>query len=130
MTLNSALYQQLLTETIGPVIYAFVVHDFRGVTKMAAVASFIDPAHAAKAVELYNGKVIDGSKCNSAFVFSALVLNVYKEEPIRVEQIGMNPKSRTSPSRPGAQRTNSGQGPSHPSAPSKSLLDRVSQVPT
>ena len=43
-------------------IYAFVVYDVRGMTKMAAVASFVDPAHAAKAVELYNGKVIDGSK--------------------------------------------------------------------
>lgn len=43
-------------------IYAFVVYDARGLTKMAAVASFVDSAHAAKAVELYNGKVIDGSE--------------------------------------------------------------------
>ncbi|KDN42956.1 hypothetical protein RSAG8_06482, partial [Rhizoctonia solani AG-8 WAC10335] len=63
---------QLLTETIGPVIYAFVVYDIRGMTKMAAVASFMDPAHAAKAVELYNGKVIDG------------------KEPIRVEPLDWN----------------------------------------
>ncbi|KAG9087796.1 hypothetical protein FRC07_012740, partial [Ceratobasidium sp. 392] len=52
--------QQLLTETIGPLIYSFVVCDSRGITRMAAVASFVDPSHAAKAVELYNGKVIDG----------------------------------------------------------------------
>ncbi|KAG8691962.1 hypothetical protein FRC11_000836 [Ceratobasidium sp. 423] len=96
---------QLLTETIGPVIYAFVVYDVRGMTKMSAVASFLDPAHAAKAVELYNGKVIDG------------------KEPIRVEQIGMNPKLRLGP--PMTSRDNNipaGQG-------GKSLLDRVAQAP-
>ncbi|CAE6419584.1 unnamed protein product [Rhizoctonia solani] len=96
---------QLLTETIGPVIYAFVVHDARGMTKMAAVASFVDSAHAAKAVELYNGKVIDG------------------KEPIRVEQIGMNPKLRLGP--PMSPRDNNipvGHG-------AKSLIDRVTQAP-
>ncbi|CUA77536.1 hypothetical protein RSOLAG22IIIB_02551 [Rhizoctonia solani] len=97
---------QLLTETIGPVIYAFVVYDIRGMTKMSAVASFLDPAHAAKAVELYNGKVIDG------------------KEPIRVEQIGLNPKLRLGP--PMGPRDNNnapmGQG-------AKSLIDRVTQAP-
>lgn len=97
---------QLLTETIGPVIYAFVVYDARGMTKMSAVASFVDPSHAAKAVELYSGKVIDG------------------KEPIRVEQIGMNPKLRVGP--PINPRDNNniptGQG-------AKSLIDRVAQAP-
>ncbi|CAE6477909.1 unnamed protein product [Rhizoctonia solani] len=96
---------QLLTETIGPVIYAFVVYDVRGMTKMAAVASFVDPAHAAKAVELYNGKVIDG------------------KEGIRVEQIGMNPKLRIgAPMSPGGNNTPAGQG-------ARSLIDRVAQAP-
>ncbi|KAG9100088.1 hypothetical protein FRC06_004545 [Ceratobasidium sp. 370] len=54
--------QQLLTETIGPLVYSFVVCDARGMTRMAAVACFVDPSHAAKAVELYNGKVIDGTR--------------------------------------------------------------------
>ncbi|CAE6524176.1 unnamed protein product [Rhizoctonia solani] len=96
---------QLLTETIGPVIYAFVVYDVRGMTKMAAVASFVDSAHAAKAVELYNGKVIDG------------------KEPIRVEQIGMNPRLRLGP--PMTSRDDyipAGHG-------AKSLIDRVTQAP-
>ncbi|CAE6386211.1 unnamed protein product [Rhizoctonia solani] len=95
---------QLLTETIGPVIYAFVVYDVRGMTKMSAVASFMDPAHAAKAVELYNGKVIDG------------------KEPIRVEQIGMNPKLRIGPPMSPRDNVIPGQG-------AKSLIDRVTQAP-
>ncbi|GAB1519351.1 RNA-binding RNA annealing protein [Rhizoctonia solani] len=101
---------QLLTETIGPVVYAFVVYDARGMTKMSAVASFVDPEHASKAVELYNGKVIDG------------------KEPIRVEQIGMNPKLRTGPLMNSRDNTSVakagtvGQG-------AKSLIDRVTQAP-
>ncbi|KAJ1311686.1 hypothetical protein OPQ81_010160 [Rhizoctonia solani] len=96
---------QLLTETIGPVIYAFVVYDVRGMTKMAAVASFVDPEHAAKAVELYNGKVIDG------------------KEPIQVEQIGMNPKLRLgTPMSPRDNNIPAGQG-------ARSLIDRVAQAP-
>ncbi|CEL57478.1 hypothetical protein RSOLAG1IB_02219 [Rhizoctonia solani AG-1 IB] len=98
---------QLLTETIGPVIYAFVVYDVRGMTKMSAVASFVDPEHASKAVELYNGKVIDG------------------KEPIRVEQVGTNlklhPGLLMSP-RDNNPVATAGQGV-------KSLLDRVTQAP-
>lgn len=112
--------QQLLTETIGPLIYSFVVHDARGMTKMAAVASFVDPAHAAKAVELYNGKVIDG------------------KEPIRVEQVGVNPKARPPPppppSGPSAHRPNlrhpvASTSQSNPPPVANSLLNRVSQAP-
>jgi hypothetical protein len=63
--------------------------------------------------------------------FDALVLNTRKEEPIRVEQIGLNPKARSlvPPTSLGVQRATSGQGASSPGA-SKSLLDRVSQAPT
>ncbi|KAF8609169.1 hypothetical protein BDV93DRAFT_518024, partial [Ceratobasidium sp. AG-I] len=114
--------QQLLTETIGPLIYSFVVYDVRGMTKMAAVASFVDPAHAAKAVELYNGKVIDG------------------KEPIRVEQVGVNPKARPPPpppppAGPSGHRGNFRHNPvastsrANPPPAANSLLNRVSQAP-
>ncbi|QRV76061.1 RNA recognition motif protein [Ceratobasidium sp. AG-Ba] len=104
--------KQLLTETIGPLIYSFIVCDSRGVTRMAAVASFVDPSHAAKAVELYNGKVIDG------------------KEPIRVEQIGFNPKARQLVSVPvtaNGGRANNVASSSKPTA--NSLLSRVSKAP-
>ncbi|KAG8774599.1 hypothetical protein FRC12_001898 [Ceratobasidium sp. 428] len=111
--------QQLLTETIGPLIYSFVVCDSRGMTRMAAVASFVDPSHAAKAVELYNGKVIDG------------------KEPIRVEQVGVNPKARqpAPPPPPHAAsytaRTNGAHvaSSSRPPPAANSLLNRVSKAP-
>ncbi|KAG9093072.1 hypothetical protein FS749_015148 [Ceratobasidium sp. UAMH 11750] len=110
--------QQLLTETIGPLVYSFVICDARGMTRMAAVASFVDASHAAKAVELYNGKVIDG------------------KEPIRVEQIGINPKARQPAPPPpvtsNAGRANAGHAPSTSKPPpaANSLLNRVSKAPT
>ncbi|ELU41510.1 hypothetical protein AG1IA_04444 [Rhizoctonia solani AG-1 IA] len=105
------------------------VYDARGMTKMSAVASFVDPEHAFKAVELYNGKVIDGSEsvCLST-VFTDPMLTYLLEEPIRVEQIGMNPKLRTGPLMNSRDNTSVakagtvGQG-------AKSLIDRVTQAP-
>ncbi|KAG8747203.1 hypothetical protein FRC10_001819 [Ceratobasidium sp. 414] len=84
---------------------------------MAAVASFVDVSHAAKAVELYNGKVIDG------------------KQPIRVEQIGVNPKARQ-PVPPPAAASNAGRvnaghaaSGSKPLPATNSLLSRVSKAP-
>jgi hypothetical protein len=108
------------------VIYAFVVYDVRGMTKMSAVASFVDPEHASKAVELYNGKVIDGSKPGYLLApFSTPILTYFSEEPIRVEQVGTNlklhPGLLMSP-RDNNPVATAGQGV-------KSLLDRVTQAP-
>jgi len=86
---------------------------------MSAVASFVDPAHAAKAVELYNGKVIDG------------------KEPIRVEQVGVNPRARPLPPPPSGppghranfRQPNASASYANPPPAANSLLNRVSQAP-
>lgn len=57
----------LFTRTVGPVRDVFLVYNSQGRSKGMAIITFARPEDAARAREMYNGKIIDDSECLLAF---------------------------------------------------------------